>query len=81
MGAAPSGRPGWPEFAFWMASAARKRMVLMQRSSSSEFIDMYLTSNCPMFCTTSLEKPAAFIKPDLAFKTTWSGTLLDSLLQ
>src|SRR6185369_7547037 len=33
MGAAPMGSPGWPLFAFWMASTARKRIVLMQVSS------------------------------------------------
>ena len=33
MAAAPMGMPGWPEFAFWTASAERMRMVLMHRSS------------------------------------------------
>ena len=28
IGAAPSGRPGWPEFAFWIASAERTLMAL-----------------------------------------------------
>src|SRR2546428_10273407 len=28
------GSPGWPEFAFWTASMARQRMVLIQSASS-----------------------------------------------
>src|SRR6185369_10832978 len=32
MGAAPMGSPGWPLLAFWMASTAKKRIVLMQVS-------------------------------------------------
>jgi hypothetical protein len=36
MGAAPIGIPGWPLLAFWTASIARKRMVLMQSSSNPD---------------------------------------------
>src|SRR5262245_44830971 len=36
IGAAPIGRPGWPEFAFCTASAARNRMVLTASFSSSD---------------------------------------------
>ena len=35
MAAAPIGSPGWPDFAFWTASADRKRIVLMQSVSRS----------------------------------------------
>ena len=42
IGAAPSGRPGWPEFAFWTASIASVRIVSTQSSSMD-------------FCTVSLE--------------------------
>src|SRR5512137_763986 len=35
MSAAPMGMPGWPLFAFWTASAARKRMVSTAFSASS----------------------------------------------
>src|SRR5436190_24064386 len=35
MGAAPMGSPGWPELAFWTASMARVRMVLMASWSRS----------------------------------------------
>ena len=30
MAAAPMGIPGWPDLAFWTASAASMRIVLMQ---------------------------------------------------
>jgi hypothetical protein len=33
LGAAPRGRPGWPEFAFWTASIASVRIVSTQSSS------------------------------------------------
>jgi hypothetical protein len=39
MAAAPMGMPGWPELAFWTPSAESMRMVLMQSSSSDEFIN------------------------------------------
>jgi hypothetical protein len=39
MGAAPIGIPGWPLLAFWTASIARKRMVLMQRLASAAGAD------------------------------------------
>src|SRR5579863_5447269 len=32
-GASPIGAPGWPEFAFWTASIARVRIVLMESKS------------------------------------------------
>src|SRR6266496_3737783 len=32
----PIGVPGWPEFAFWTASMASVRIVLMHRRSSSD---------------------------------------------
>jgi hypothetical protein len=35
MGAAPMGIPGWPELAFWTASMARVRRVLIHNWSSS----------------------------------------------
>src|ERR1700724_1032600 len=35
--AAPMGKPGWPEFAYWTASAESIRMVLIHCSSSSRF--------------------------------------------
>src|SRR5947208_11938411 len=34
--AAPIGRPGWPELAFWTASAERKRMVLIDTVSRED---------------------------------------------
>ena len=35
-GAIAIGRPGWPEFAFWMASIDSARIVSMQSWSVSE---------------------------------------------
>jgi hypothetical protein len=39
IGAAPIGRPGCPDFAFWTASMVRVLIVLIQRRSRVEFIE------------------------------------------
>ena len=41
IGAEPSGSPGWPELAFWMASAASTRMAL------THFVSMLLNEIAP----------------------------------
>src|SRR6516164_6545727 len=46
-GAAPSGIPGCPEFAFWTASIDSVRMVLMQSSSSGSNVVLMAPPDCP----------------------------------
>ena len=50
MGAAPMGAPGCPDFAFSTASTDKKRMVLMQ-SSSSSMLFIVKTSIPPLACS------------------------------
>ena len=51
MGAAPIGRPGWPDFACCTASAARNRIVLTQSWSRSRSVMVTISS--PRSCAAS----------------------------
>lgn len=44
MAAAPSGKPGWPLFAFWTASTDKKRKVLTHRQSNGPVLTVRILS-------------------------------------
>ncbi len=46
IGAAPRGKPGWPDFAFSTASTAKKRIVLMHSSSIFFIIIPQILQTC-----------------------------------